>query len=252
MKVQFFNHPKICYEYRNHGHLLNGASIFKGVNSCDFSELITPLKGAVKLHGEIHMLLFRPIFADTMPDNHVVRSRLDAVVDQFVTMLQINDKCHGIRRLQSIAVNSNSWSGRQFCLNAVILQLNTVMPSMSSFCVFLKSALVFVPPAFAFPEFGARHDQDVPIVAHSGSLKVGVRKSKNHAVSVVISATTIPSFKSCVGTQLHHAKRRCSTRIRMSVTTGADPGIDLQVQRRGRVAASVQEQDCGNEYNRCI
>ena len=76
-----------------------------------------------------------------------------------------------------------------------------------------------------------RRKQDVAVIADAGALQVGVAEAEDDQVGVVVSAATVPTFKTCIGTELDHAKGSSGAGVGVAVATGTDERIHPPVQR---------------------
>jgi len=56
---------------------------------------------------------------------------------------------------------------------------------------------------------------------------VGVAETVNHGITVVITATAVPSSESGVWTQLHHSKRKRSSGECVAVAASSNKWIDI-------------------------
>ncbi len=72
-----------------------------------------------------------------------------------------------------------------------------------------------------------RHQQHIKHVANARATEMGVRKTHDRAVALVIARTGIPSAVMRIGAELHHAKRQRRPRIRVAMPAGAGEYVDV-------------------------
>ena len=70
-----------------------------------------------------------------MADQQGVADRINAVVDQFISVLHVDDQRQGVRFLQPVPMNADSFSGRQLDVDFLIIEVNLVVPGMRFFVV---------------------------------------------------------------------------------------------------------------------
>ncbi len=70
-----------------------------------------------------------------MADQQGVADRINAVVDQFISVLHVDDQRQGVRLFQLVPVNADAFSGRQLDVDFLIIEVNLVVPGMRFFVV---------------------------------------------------------------------------------------------------------------------
>ena len=180
-----------------------------------------------------------------MPDKHARPAWLDAVVHQLVTVLQIDNPRQRVRLVQRVPVDAHPWGRGQFGQHAVVVQMHGIVPRVSALGRLLKRTLVLVAPGVALSVLGARHHQDVAVIADAGALQVGVAEAVDEAVGVVVPSATVPSFQPGVWTQLDHAKRGGGPGIGVAMSSSANRRVDFAVKGLGP-ASAAQKNGCGD------
>ena len=54
---------------------------------------------------------------------------------------------------------------------------------------------------------------------------MGVGKTVDNRIGIMIARATVPTFEPGIRTELHHAERQSSARVSMTVSAGANEGI---------------------------
>ena len=165
-------------------------------------------------------------------------------MDQVVPVCQVHNPGQGVGRFKTVPMHAHTRGGGQFSLDGVVFQRDGVITCMPAFRGFLKPAFVFVSPTVALSKLGARHDQHIAVVADPSALKMGVAEAVNHAVCVVVTTASVPSFQPGVGAELNHPKGRRGPWVGVAVSSRANPRVHFKVQGLD-VGAARRQRDSG-------
>ena len=76
------------------------------------------------------MLLFRPIVADPVSDQHVVATRFNAVVNQLVSVVEVDNECDCVWFVQPVTMDANPRGGCQLRVDAMVFERDFVVSSV--------------------------------------------------------------------------------------------------------------------------
>ena len=164
----------------------------------------------------------------------VVRHHLYLAVGASVPvhrLVEIERDASGVGTLEEgVALHTHSRCGSEFHADVVGLEQHRVVAGVRLFLVVAK--LGVDTEGWLSGEHGGDggHEGDVVHVACSCATEVGVAKSGNGAVGIVVTGDAVPSGDAVVGTELHHAERGCRTRIGVAHPVCADHGVYLVAQ----------------------
>ena len=242
--IQFLHLPEVGPKHGDEGDFLLDGAVGKGVLPGDFRHLVLPNEGLIEGHGEVHMLFLGPVVRNPMAHNGAVVHGLDSVVDQLVPVRHVNDQHQGVCGiLEAVAVNAHPGRGGQFHVHAMVVHRDAVPSGVGRLGRFAERTCATVTPRVGLLELGARHEQNVSVVADARALQMGVTEPVHAVVCVVVATTAVPSLKPGVRTQLNHAKGRSGPWVGVSVSSRPDEGVHLQVKwRRGRGARGQEDE----------
>ena len=146
-------------------------------------------------------------------------------------LVEVEGDASGVGTLEEgIALHTHSRCGSEFHADVVGLEQHRVVAGVRLFLVVTK--LGMDAEGWLSGEHGGDggHEGDVVQVACSCATEVGVAKSGNGAVGVVVTGDAVPSGDAVVGTELHHAEGGCRTRIGVAHPVCADHGVYLMAQ----------------------
>ena len=119
---------------------------------------------------------------------------------------------------------------RKFGLHFMGWQIHGIVTRFSDFGAMIKATSIIkrIERRHDGPRSANGHHQHIAIIAYAGTTQMGMRKSINKTIVVMISATTIPTvIDAGIGAQLNHAKGRCRSRKSVSMSARAHKWIDV-------------------------
>lgn len=125
---------------------------------------------------------------------------------------------------EGVTVETYPSGSSQFGVQPVVLQEHGIITRSGLFLSMAECRSI----GFLVETDGPAHglDKDVTVVGHPGATEVGVRKTIDAIVAVMVSAATVPSFQTGVRTELHHSEWACRTGKGVSVASGTDERVD--------------------------
>ena len=103
-------------------------------------------------------------------------------------------------------------------------QLHFVISGGGFFLLVRKRGKVFrVAPLYIA---GKGHHQDITVIGNARSAEVGMRKTVHERIGIMITPAAVPTLKSGIGAELHHAEGHARAGVGMPVAARADKGID--------------------------
>ena len=137
-------------------------------------------------------------------------------------MLEIDDDVCAFGFRECVAMYADSSCCGEFSLDVEVGEYNRVVARRSLFVPMIECRFgVDVQRSYA------RHQQDIAVVRNARSTKVRVTESEDRVVGIVITGAGVPTFNSCIGTELHNAERQSCTWNSVVITVRADEGIDM-------------------------
>ena len=149
---------------------------------------------------------------------------------------------------KSITVKSSSPCCCQFCFNLIIIQYDRIIPRFGNFIFMRKTrtitrARIFACARLKFYRTSRRHHQDIEQFATTTATQMGMTKTHDTIVGIMVSGTPVPAFIVGIRTELNHSKWNCGSREGMTMTGSSDHWIDIASQRRcGSIAFTATEQ----------
>ena len=130
-------------------------------------------------------------------------------------MIQVDDHLRRIlllihRLIVSIAMHAHALCGSKLNFHFVYGQIHRIVTCLGHFSTVTVPRAIGIRIETRQPRrwTARRHHQHIAIIAHARSAEVGVRKSVDKAVFVVIASAAIPTvIDAGIGRKLHHAER---------------------------------------------
>ena len=95
------------------------------------------------------------------------------------------------------------------------------------------------------------HHEQIAKIGNSGAGQMRMAEAENFRIRIVVTGTTVPTFRRRVRTELHHAKRRGGTRIGMTVPPGSHKHIYIitRLVRSHCARRQQQSSQCNRFHN---
>ena len=146
-------------------------------------------------------------------------------------LVEVEGDASGVGTLEEgVALHTHSRCGSEFHADVVGLEQHGVVAGVRLFLVVAKLGMDTEGCFCHKPRGDGGHEGDVVHVACSCATEVGVAKSSNGAVGIVVTGDAVPSGDAVVGTELHHAEGGCRTRIGVAHPVCANHGVYLVAQ----------------------
>src|ERR1044072_7112880 len=108
----------------------------------------------------------------------------------------------------------------QFCTHTRFLKEYTIVPGLGHFALVGEcGSVAIIAQAFTT---SCWHQQDIPIITATRTTEMRMGETIDHRIRVMIPATTIPSFKARIWTQLYHTEGNERPRVCMPMPSRAD------------------------------
>ena len=180
------------------------------------------------MRHKIDILVIRPSPSAAHTGNLIVGRLFQcSFIDMFVIeqMCQVDDDSRFLSSGECVAVHTGMGGCRQFHLYTFFFQHDGIISGGSLLFFMAESRRKTKRFGRQVRLLCSGAKQDVAQVNAAGAAKVGMRKSFQSAVVIVVPRTGIPVSGTRVGTQLHCPERHSRPRIGMSVEAGTDERV---------------------------
>ena len=156
--VQLIDEAKIRSKHGHKRHFLLHRPIRQRVLPGDFGHLILPIKRLIERHRKMNVLFFRPILRNAVPHKGVVVEGVDAVMDEVVTVSQVNDEHQRVGLSHPVTVDAYPRRGGELHVDVAFVKGDGVVACMGSLTGLLERAGIAITPKLTFPKMGAGHE----------------------------------------------------------------------------------------------
>ena len=179
------------------------------------------------------MLIWNECISILITLNLSIRNNLElAAFEDFIrcsnSVLEVDYDSTYITCIECVSVHTCAWSCCKLCLDGLVVHHYRIITWLCYLVLVREDVCrALICTVNSIYRLYSRIEKNVRKVCTTCTAEVGMRKTENGIVRIMIAGTCIPTTYPCIRAELNHTIRCCRTRISMGMEACTDHRIDV-------------------------